>query len=77
MTRAQGTGALGLTADDLPPAKAGIAALSTRQLKRMCDEYFSLLDQVNPPECLLADYGDACDELAQRLTLKRNARTTL
>lgn len=74
MTRAHGTGTLALPAGGLPPARAGIALLSIKELKRLCNEYFTLLDQVNPPECALADYEEACDELAQRLTLKRTAR---
>lgn len=68
MTRERHAGGLGLVADDLPPARAGITNLNTEELKRICNEYFSILDQMNPPECLLVDYEEACDELEQRLT---------
>jgi hypothetical protein len=60
-----------LAAEGFPPVQSGVASLSTKELKRKCNEYFALLDQLNPPECLLTDYEEACDELRQRLTKKK------
>ncbi len=63
--RAQG---LALPAEELPLVRFDAAALSTKKLKQKCNEYFALLDQLSPPECLLTDYEAACDELRQRLS---------
>lgn len=65
MTEAE-SGLLVLAAKDLPPVRTGMASLSTKALQRRCDEYFALLDQPSPPECLLADYEEACEELRRR-----------
>lgn len=70
MSRVRRTGGsaqlLALAADDLPAARLECAALTIKQLKRKCDQYFALLDQPNPPGCLLADYEAACEELDRR-----------
>ena len=58
---------LDLPAEELPSARFDASLLSTSELKLRCNEYFALLDQLNPPECLLADYEAACNELRQRL----------
>jgi hypothetical protein len=60
---------LAFSAEELPTPRADVSTLDTAELKRMCDAYFTLLDQLDPPECLLADYESACDELVRRRTM--------
>ncbi|GAB3547914.1 hypothetical protein GCM10027404_10850 [Arthrobacter tumbae] len=68
---------LALPAEDLPLVRFDASSLSTEELKVKCNEYFALLDELNPPECLLADYEAACDELRQRLTAPSTSLKTV
>lgn len=70
MSRVRNTQGLALATEELPSVRFDAASLSTKELKQKCNEYFALLDQLSPPECLLADYEAACDELRQRLSAR-------
>lgn len=52
--------------EPLVAVRADFSDLSVGKLRRLCDRYFLLLDSHAPPECLLADYQAACEELQQR-----------
>jgi hypothetical protein len=53
-----------LITESLIPARADFSELSIAELRRLCNEYFVLLDSDEPPECLLVDYQAACEELS-------------
>lgn len=57
---------LELSADELPSPRVDLSSLSTADLELQCNDYFTQLDQLNPPECLLVDYESACEELVRR-----------
>lgn len=71
-TASGGIVSLGIEADaqsslePLAPVRADFSGLSIKELRRLCDSYFLLLDSDAPPECLMADYQAACEELQQR-----------
>lgn len=66
---------LELSADELPSPRVDLSSLSTADLELQCNAYFTQLDELNPPECLLVDYESACEELVRRRSTREGLST--